>query len=170
MKAVSLIRAALAACAAVAALATPALAQPDNSQTLHFTLYCQDGHTWNASFNGGPVAFHLDGGQLFIWKEIDYVTPDQVSGVDPTRHPGLLRRADRCLHVHRCRERQRLHGYRLLPTRRLGSLCDRLQRPAPIRRPEACFGHQVAQPGLTDRFAVDTLELERPEAAVHNEL
>ena len=80
MKAVPVIRATLAACAAVAALATPAMAHPDNSQTLHFTLYCQDGHTWNASFNGGPVAFHLDGGQLFVWKEIDYVTPDQVSG------------------------------------------------------------------------------------------
>jgi hypothetical protein len=56
------------------------LAAPDNGQTLHFTLYCDDGHTWQASFNGGPSAFHLDGDGLYIWKEIDYVTPDQVSG------------------------------------------------------------------------------------------
>jgi hypothetical protein len=80
MKAVSLLRTALVAAVALAALPAVAVAHPDNSQTLHFALYCQDGHTWNASFNGGPVAFHLDGGQLFVWKEIDYVTPDQVSG------------------------------------------------------------------------------------------
>ena len=80
MKAVSLLRATVVAGVAVAALPAFALAQPDNSQTLHFTLTCDDGHVWNASFNGGPVAFHLDGGQLFIWKEIDYVTPDNVSG------------------------------------------------------------------------------------------
>jgi len=60
--------------------ATTALAAPDNGQTLHFTLYCEDGHTWPASFNGGPSAFHLEGGGLYIWKEIDYVTPDQQSG------------------------------------------------------------------------------------------
>ena len=60
--------------------AASALAAPDNDQTLHFTLYCDDGHTWQASFNGGPSAFHLDGDGLYIWKEIDYVTPDQQSG------------------------------------------------------------------------------------------
>ena len=80
MKAVSLLSATLVAGVALAALPALALAQPDNSQTLHFTLTCDDGHVWNASFNGGPVAFHLDGGQLYIWKEIDYVTPDNVSG------------------------------------------------------------------------------------------
>nr|MBA2381636.1 hypothetical protein [Chloroflexota bacterium] len=57
-----------------------ALAHPANDQTLHFVLTCDDGHVWNASFNGGPSAFHLDGGQLFIWKQIAYVTPDNQSG------------------------------------------------------------------------------------------
>ena len=55
-------------------------AHPDNDQTLHFTLTCDDGHVWNASFNGGPSAFHLDGGQLFVWKQIAYVTPAGESG------------------------------------------------------------------------------------------
>jgi hypothetical protein len=57
-----------------------ALAHPDNSQTLHFVLTCDDGHVWNASFNGGPSAFHLDAGRLYIWKQIAYVTPDGQSG------------------------------------------------------------------------------------------
>ena len=57
-----------------------AFAAPDNSHTLHFVLTCDDGHVWNASFNGGPSAFHLDGDGLYIWKEIDYVTPGNVSG------------------------------------------------------------------------------------------
>jgi hypothetical protein len=55
-------------------------AGPDNDQTLHFVLTCDDGQVWNAAFNGGPSAFHLDDGRLFIWKEIDYVTPDGQSG------------------------------------------------------------------------------------------
>ena len=80
MKAASLLHGALLAGAALATLPSLALAHPDNSQTLHFTLTCDDGHVWNASFNGGPVAFHLDDGQLFIWKQIDYVTPDNESG------------------------------------------------------------------------------------------
>jgi len=80
MKAVPFIRAALVAGAAVAALATPALAHPDNDKTLHFVLTCDDGHVWNASINGGSSSFHLDDGQLFVWKQIDYITPDDVSG------------------------------------------------------------------------------------------
>jgi hypothetical protein len=55
-------------------------AQPDNDHTLHFVLTCDDGNTWNASFNGGPSAFHLDGGRLYIWKQIAYVTPTGESG------------------------------------------------------------------------------------------
>jgi hypothetical protein len=55
-------------------------AAPDNDQTLHFWLYCDDGQTWYASFNGGPAAFHLQGDGLYIWKEIDYVTPTGESG------------------------------------------------------------------------------------------
>ena len=57
-----------------------AVAHPDNDQTLHFVMTCDDGHVWNASFNGGPSAFHLDGGQLYIWKQIAFVTPDGQSG------------------------------------------------------------------------------------------
>jgi hypothetical protein len=75
-----LLRGALLAGAVLATLPALASAHPDNSQTLHFTLTCDDGHVWDASFNGGPVAFHLNDGQLFNWKQIDYVTPDNVSG------------------------------------------------------------------------------------------
>jgi hypothetical protein len=57
-----------------------ALAHPDNDHTLHFTLTCDDGHVWDASFNGGPSAFHLNGGQMFIWKQISYVTLDGQTG------------------------------------------------------------------------------------------
>ena len=64
----------------LAASAVGASAHPDNGRTLHFTLTCDDGHVWNASFNGGPSAFHLDGGQLFVWKQIAYVTPTGESG------------------------------------------------------------------------------------------
>ena len=65
----------------LAALAAgPAVAAPDNGKTLHFELTCDDGNVYDASFNGGPAAFHLDGGVLFVWKQIDYVTPDQQSG------------------------------------------------------------------------------------------
>jgi hypothetical protein len=62
------------------ALAAPVAAHPDNSQTLHFTLTCDDGAVYEASFNGGPSAFHLDTGGLYIWKQIWYVTPDGQSG------------------------------------------------------------------------------------------
>lgn len=57
-----------------------ALAHPNNDQTLHFALTCDDGHVWDASFNGGPTAFHLDAGRLFVWKQIAYVTPSGASG------------------------------------------------------------------------------------------
>ena len=57
-----------------------AFAHPANGQTLHFVLTCDDHQVWNASFNGGPSAFHLDGGRMFIWKQIAYVTPTGESG------------------------------------------------------------------------------------------
>ena len=57
-----------------------AAAHPANDKTLTFELTCDDDHIWRAAFNGGPSAFHLDGGQLYIWKQIDYVTPDGQSG------------------------------------------------------------------------------------------
>ncbi len=68
------------ACALTLPAAGIASAHPANDNTLHFVLTCED-HVWNASFNGGPSAFHLDdGGLLYIWKQIDYVTPEGVSG------------------------------------------------------------------------------------------
>jgi hypothetical protein len=73
-----------ASCFLAAALglmtSAPAVAHPDNDKTLHFVLTCDDGHVWDAAFNGGPSAFHLDGERLFIWKQISYVTPDGQSG------------------------------------------------------------------------------------------
>ena len=72
--------AAILAVGLLAATTGIAAAAPDNGQTLHFVLTCEDGNVWDASFNGGPSAFHLDNGGLYIWKEIDYVTPDNVSG------------------------------------------------------------------------------------------
>jgi hypothetical protein len=75
-----LLRAAILATALVASTAGLASAHPANDKTLHFVLTCDDGKVWNASFNGGPTAFHLDGGQLYVWKQIDYVTPAGQSG------------------------------------------------------------------------------------------
>jgi hypothetical protein len=75
-----LLRAMVLAAALLGLVAAPATAHPDNAQTLRFVLTCDDGNVWNASFNGGPAAFHLDGGQLYIWKQIDFVTPTGESG------------------------------------------------------------------------------------------
>ena len=72
--------AAILAAALLVATAGIVSAAPDNGKTLHFVLTCDDGNVYDASFNGGPSAFHLDTGGLYIWKEIDYVTPDGVSG------------------------------------------------------------------------------------------
>ena len=71
----------LAAGLLAVALAAPVAAAPDNDRTLHFELTCDDGNIYQASFNGGPVAFHLDTGGLYIWKEIQFVTPTGESGV-----------------------------------------------------------------------------------------
>ena len=76
-----LARAALVATALAVLSAGAASAHPDNDNTLHFVLTCDDGHVWNASFNGGPSAFHLDGDGLYVWKQIAYVTPGGDSGV-----------------------------------------------------------------------------------------
>jgi hypothetical protein len=43
-------------------------------------LTCDDGNVYEASFNGGPTAFHLGTGGLYIWKLIEFVTPDGQSG------------------------------------------------------------------------------------------
>jgi hypothetical protein len=71
----------LTAAAMAAVLAGPVSAAPDNDQTLRFELTCDDGNVYQASFNGAPVAFHLDNGGLYIWKEIQFVTPTGESGV-----------------------------------------------------------------------------------------
>ena len=72
---------ALAVAAAIVALSvSPVAAAPDNDRTLHFVLTCDDGNVYDASFNGGPAAFHLDTGGLYIWKEIRYVTPGGETG------------------------------------------------------------------------------------------
>jgi hypothetical protein len=76
-----LTRAALLASAAIAIAIGPVSAHPDNDNTLHFALTCDDGHVWDASFNGGPSAFHLDGDGLYIWKQIAFVTPAGETGV-----------------------------------------------------------------------------------------
>lgn len=75
-----LLTASLLALALTGLSAGAALAHPDNDQTLHFVLTCDDGHVWNASFDGGPSAFHLDDGRLYVWKQIAYVTPAGQSG------------------------------------------------------------------------------------------
>ena len=74
-------RAALLASAVLALSVGTASAHPDNDHTLHFVLTCDDGNVWNASFNGGPTAFHLEGDGLYVWKQIAFVTPAGESGV-----------------------------------------------------------------------------------------
>jgi hypothetical protein len=75
-----LLRASLLATLLLVPFAGLASAHPNNEETLHFVLTCNDGNVWNASFNGGPSAFHLEGDGLYIWKQIDYVTPTNESG------------------------------------------------------------------------------------------
>ena len=75
-----ILRATVLALALIGLAAAPISAHPDNDLTLHFVLTCDDGNVWNASFNGGPSAFHLDGGQLYIWKQISFITPTGESG------------------------------------------------------------------------------------------
>ena len=76
-----LLLAGLLAAATTAIAVAPAAAAPDNGNTLRFVLTCDDGHVWDASFNGGPSAFHLAGDGLFVWKQIAFVTPAGDSGV-----------------------------------------------------------------------------------------
>ena len=63
-----LIRATALAATLVLCAAAPAVGAPDNDRTLHFELTCGDGNVYQASFNGGPAAFHLDTGGLFIGR------------------------------------------------------------------------------------------------------
>jgi hypothetical protein len=75
-----LLHSALIASAILVMAATPAAGSPDNDQTLRFELTCDDGNVYQASFNGGPSAFHLDSGGLYVWKQIWFVTPQGESG------------------------------------------------------------------------------------------
>lgn len=56
------------------------VAHPDNGRSLHFALTCDDGHVWDVSVNGGSSSFHLDGERLYVWKQLDFVTPGGESG------------------------------------------------------------------------------------------
>ena len=56
--------AAILAAALLVATAGIVSAAPDNGKTLHFVLTCDDGNVYDASFNGGPSAFHLDTGGM----------------------------------------------------------------------------------------------------------
>lgn len=77
---VRLLSAAVVAAACFGPMSSQVAAAPDNANTLRFVLTCDSGDVWNASFNGGPAVFHLEGGGLFIWRELAYVTPDGISG------------------------------------------------------------------------------------------
>ena len=77
---IRLLRAGALAATFVVLTAGAVSAHPDNDRTLHFVLTCDDGEVWDASFNGGPAAFHLDDGRLFVWRELSYVTPTGESG------------------------------------------------------------------------------------------
>jgi hypothetical protein len=76
-----LLRALALTAAATALVVSSASAHPDNANTLHFELTCDDDNVWQASFNGGPSAFHLEGDGLYIWKQIAFVTPAGEEGV-----------------------------------------------------------------------------------------
>ena len=76
-----LFRALALAAAATILVIGPVSAHPNNANTLHFELTCDDGNVWQASFNGGPAAFHLEGDGLYIWQQIAFVTPTGEEGV-----------------------------------------------------------------------------------------
>jgi hypothetical protein len=56
-------------------------AHPDNDQTRRFVMTCDDGNVWNVRFVGGAASFHLEGAGLYIWKQIEIVTPTGESAV-----------------------------------------------------------------------------------------
>lgn len=72
-----------AACAgALLGAAAPAAATPDNARTLQFTLDCGAAGTVTAVFElSSADAFHIVAmGSNFLWKALDYVTPDGQTG------------------------------------------------------------------------------------------
>ena len=79
-------RIALAAMTAAAALAVlptaPAAADPDNPGTLHFLLDCGSAGTVAVVFQlSSAGSFHVVGtSSNFLWKSLDYETPDGQTG------------------------------------------------------------------------------------------
>ena len=73
---------AAAAAAAILVPAAPAVAAPDNANTLHFTLDCGSYGTVDAVFElSSADAFHVVGmSSNYLWKSLDYVTPDGQAG------------------------------------------------------------------------------------------
>ena len=62
--------------------ATAAQAAPDNAHTLHIVLDCGSGGTVDAVFElSSADSFHVVGmSSNFLWKSLDYVTPDGTAG------------------------------------------------------------------------------------------
>jgi hypothetical protein len=62
--------------------ALPASADPDNPGTLHITLDCGTAGTVDAVFElSSSDSFHVVGmSSNFLWKSLDYVTPDGQTG------------------------------------------------------------------------------------------
>ena len=58
----------------------PAVAVPNNQQTLHFELTCDDGNVYQATLSEGSASFHLDTGGRYTWKQIWFETPAGESG------------------------------------------------------------------------------------------
>jgi hypothetical protein len=73
---------ALVACSAGLLSALPASADPDNAGTLHFTLDCGSLGSVPAVFQlSSSDSFHVVSmGSNFLWKSLDFVTPDGQTG------------------------------------------------------------------------------------------
>ena len=71
----------LAVTAGTLALATPAIADPDNDLTLPFTMTCPDGECDVVIQPANTAAFHVIGSTAtFVWKLIEFTTPAGETG------------------------------------------------------------------------------------------
>jgi len=72
----------LAAITLLGIAAAPAAADPANKNTLSFKLTCPNGMTVDAVFElSSSDSFHIvQFSSNFLWKSLDYVTPDGQSG------------------------------------------------------------------------------------------
>lgn len=75
----------------------PAAADPANKKTLSFVLTCPNGNTVDAVFElSSSDSFHIvQFSSNFLWKSLDYVTPDGQSGriergINGGGHSGLV--------------------------------------------------------------------------------